>query len=232
MVEWYSAMVTGHKSYIIRPMHRDDIPQVTTIDREAFPTQWPPPPFKRDLESKTVRYLVALEDTGSPGPPVPDANDTATGTVSRIVARIRNLLGRGSTGRAISGNPDSVIVGYAALWLVVDEAHLTSIAVDQCRRGRGVGELLLISSIDLAAQLKARVVTLETRVSNTPAQTLYEKYGFAKVGLRHRYYSDNGEDAFIMTTDDLTCAEYQARLCRLRQSHLDKWGTPHGVRLS
>ncbi|MFC1925787.1 ribosomal protein S18-alanine N-acetyltransferase, partial [Chloroflexota bacterium] len=108
------------------------------------------------------------------------------------------------------------ILGYASMWLMVDEAHLTSIAVRETHRRRGVGELLLISIIDLAMHLKAQIVTLEVRSSNLAAQALYEKYGFIEVGLRRGYYSDDGEDAVIMTAENIASAFYQARLEDLR----------------
>ena len=84
---------------------------------------------------------------------------------------------------------------------MVDEAHITTFAVDPRWRRRGVGERLLLALLDLSLARGAREATLEVRLSNMPARQLYEKYGFRPVGIRPRYYSDNGEDALIMTTD-------------------------------
>jgi ribosomal-protein-alanine N-acetyltransferase len=109
------------------------------------------------------------------------------------------------------------IVGYGGLWLTVDDAHITTIAVDPPHRGFGVGELLLNGLIDSAYELKARMLTLEVRVSNTVAQRLYIKYGFQPAGTRPRYYTDNGEDALIMWTEAIDTPEYQARLSELRR---------------
>ncbi len=110
----------------------------------------------------------------------------------------------------------SSIVAFAGVWMMVDEAHVTTFAVDPAWRRRGLGELLLLALLDLATEKGAREATLEVRLSNLPARRLYEKYGFRPVGLRPRYYSDNNEDALIMTTDTLGSAPMRARLDRLR----------------
>jgi [ribosomal protein S18]-alanine N-acetyltransferase len=108
------------------------------------------------------------------------------------------------------------IVGFGGLWVMVDEAHITTFAVDPRWRRRGVGEWMLLGLLDRAVERHAREATLEVRLSNMPARRLYEKYGFRPVGIRPRYYSDNGEDALIMTTDALASPELRERLDRLR----------------
>lgn len=112
---------------------------------------------------------------------------------------------------------DPSIVGYGGFWMMMDEAHVCTLGVHPDWRERGVGELLLSEMIVAAARLGASHLTLEVRVSNLPAQRLYEKYGFAPVGVRKAYYSDNQEDALIMTTDTITTAAYQSRFNRLRR---------------
>ena len=95
------------------------------------------------------------------------------------------------------------LVGYAGIWMMVDEAHITTFAIDPAWRRQRLGETLLVALIDLAVARHAREATLEVRLSNVPARRLYEKFGFRPVGVRPRYYSDNGEDALIMTTPPL-----------------------------
>ncbi len=95
------------------------------------------------------------------------------------------------------------IVGYAGLWLSLDEAHITTFAVLPEHRRRKIGERMLVAIFDKAAKLGAEWLTLEVRASNMPAQRLYEKYGFRPAGVRRRYYSDNNEDAIIMWTERL-----------------------------
>ena len=84
--------------------------------------------------------------------------------------------------------------------------------------------MLLISLIDLATELDTRLVTLEVRASNTAAQSLYSKYGFTQVGVRRGYYTDNREDAVLMSLEDNTSAPVQANLQWLKQAHFKKWG--------
>ena len=108
------------------------------------------------------------------------------------------------------------IVGFAGLWIMVDEAHVTTFAVDPRWRRRGVGERMLLALLDLAVARRAREATLEVRLSNLPARKLYEKHGFRPVGIRVRYYSDNGEDALIMTTEPLSSPAMRERMDRLR----------------
>ncbi|MEA2674756.1 MAG: [ribosomal protein S18]-alanine N-acetyltransferase [Chloroflexota bacterium] len=123
-----------------------------------------------------------------------------------------------------------VVVGFAGLWVMVDEAHVTTFAVDPGWRRRGVGERLLLALLDIAVTRRAREATLEVRLSNMPARRLYEKYGFRPVGIRPRYYSDNGEDALIMTTDPLASGGMRDRIAALRaaldQHPIDAGGGP------
>jgi ribosomal-protein-alanine N-acetyltransferase len=108
------------------------------------------------------------------------------------------------------------LVGYGGMWLMVDEAHITTFAVHPRWRRRRIGERLLLAFLDLAVDRRAREATLEVRLSNLAARRLYEKYGFRPVGLRPRYYSDNHEDALIMTTEPLGTPTMRAKIQRLR----------------
>ena len=122
---------------------------------------------------------------------------------------------------------DGELVAYGGIWLMVDEAHITTFAVDPAWRRQRVGETLLIALMDLAIVRHAREATLEVRLSNLAARKLYEKFGFRPVGVRARYYSDNGEDALIMTTEPLMGGAMQARLVA-RRAELDAAPPPAG----
>jgi ribosomal-protein-alanine N-acetyltransferase len=117
------------------------------------------------------------------------------------------------------------LVAYAGLWLLVDEVHVTTFAVMPDWRERGIGARLLMAVLRLAGEMRASVATLEVRLSNNAARRLYEKFGFRPVGIRPRYYSDNGEDALIMTTETLDSEFMQDRLERL-QRELDRSAPP------
>jgi [ribosomal protein S18]-alanine N-acetyltransferase len=90
------------------------------------------------------------------------------------------------------------LVGYGGFWSIVDEAHITNIAITPAYRGKKLGDFLVKNLMELATELGAEMMTLEVRASNIVAQNLYKKYGFEEKGIRKRYYSDNGEDALIM----------------------------------
>jgi ribosomal-protein-alanine N-acetyltransferase len=110
-------------------------------------------------------------------------------------------------------------VAYGGLWLMVDEAHITTFAVLPGWRRQGVGGRLMVALMDLAFDLGASVVTLEVRLSNEAARGLYARFGFRPVGIRPRYYSNNGEDALIMTTDRLDAPDSRRLLEAMRQRY-------------
>jgi len=108
------------------------------------------------------------------------------------------------------------VVGYAGLWFVLDEAHLIAIAVKEEHRNEGIGHCLLFAAMDEARAHASTLMTLEVRVSNKNAHALYEKFGFKRVGVRKGYYSDNHEDAFLMTVEPIDSEEHLQRLSILR----------------
>jgi ribosomal-protein-alanine N-acetyltransferase len=112
---------------------------------------------------------------------------------------------------------DGHVLGYGGVWLMVDEAHITTFAVHPAWRRRGIGDRLLLELLDVAIERGARECTLEVRLSNLAARRLYEKFGFRPVGLRPRYYTDDNEDALIMTTPVLETPAMQDRIERLRR---------------
>ncbi|MCA1570438.1 MAG: ribosomal protein S18-alanine N-acetyltransferase [Chloroflexi bacterium] len=95
------------------------------------------------------------------------------------------------------------LVGFAGIWMMVDEAHVTTFGVHPDWRRQGIGRQLLLSLCEISIAIRARRMTLEVRESNRPAQVLYAAFGFEVLGRRRAYYSDDGEDALVMTTPDL-----------------------------
>src|SRR6476469_2872134 len=125
------------------------------------------------------------------------------------------------------GRVDGRIVAYGGMWLMIDEAHITTFAVHPAWRRQRLGERLLLAFLDRAKDRHAREATLEVRLSNVAARRLYEKHGFRPVGLRPRYYSDNNEDALIITTESRGDAAFAARIARLRAA-IDAGPAPEG----
>lgn len=111
---------------------------------------------------------------------------------------------------------DGQVVGYGGLWVIMDEAHITTIAIDPLFRGRKIGERLLCEMLAQAEKKGATRATLEVRDSNEVARYLYDKYGFSWVAIRKGYYSDNNEDAVIMWIDDMTRPAWRRRFAELR----------------
>lgn len=111
------------------------------------------------------------------------------------------------------------LVAYGGVWLMFDDAHVTSFAVLPAWRRHGVGGRLMLELMELCQDLGARVATLEVRLSNQPARLLYQRFGFRPVGIRPRYYSDNGEDALIMTTEPLESADMERRMADMAQRY-------------
>lgn len=93
---------------------------------------------------------------------------------------------------------DGKVVGYAGIWMIIDEGHITNIAVSKDFRGLGIGKFLMIALVDYCKKSKIRNMTLEVRESNKIAQNLYKKMGFEDCGIRPDYYTDNHENAVIM----------------------------------
>lgn len=117
---------------------------------------------------------------------------------------------------------DSEIAGYAGMWIITDEAHITTLGVAKPARGHGIGEQLLVALLDEARRRGARRATLEVRRGNSIAQNLYRKYGFSSAAIRRAYYTDNGEDAVVMWVDDLYSNVFIQRYDELKQSLTEK----------
>jgi len=108
-----------------------------------------------------------------------------------------------SCARYLVARKDGEVIGYAGMWLIIDEAHVTNVAVRADMRGKGIGAALMERLIQLAADSGMIWMTLEVRRSNKVAQGLYHKFGFIDVGYRKRYYEDNQEDALLMGLEHL-----------------------------
>jgi ribosomal-protein-alanine N-acetyltransferase len=204
-------------------MRKEDLPQVTEIDQEAFPTLWPPANYQRELNNRLAYYIVACDEEERVEPPEPKA--TPQKGSPGLVAKLRQLFNHDRFfGNEPPPSRGQYIFGFAGFWIMAGEAHITNIAVREQHRRQGIGELLLISLTDLAIELGARLITLEVRTSNITAQSLYSKYGFTQVGLRRGYYTDNREDGVLMSLEDIASAPVQANLQQLKQAHAQKWG--------
>ena len=109
--------------------------------------------------------------------------------------------------RYLVAEKEGRVIGYAGAWIILDESHITNIAVLKEERGQGIGRALTEGLMQYLSNLGAAYATLEVRKSNEVAQNLYKSLGFIKLGVRKRYYEDNGEDALIMVCDHMPEAD-------------------------
>ena len=181
-------------SYSLRYMNVDDIPQVVEIDKLSFPTPWLARSYVYEIQENVSSHMVTLE------------GQEISREESNGIFRIFRRLGRQSS--------PAEIFGYGGMWIIDNEAHISTIAVHPMKRNQGLGEMLLYAMLHRAIALRSAYCVLEVRVHNPVAQHLYRKFGFTEVGRRKGYYRDNGEDALLMHVGPFDDG-YRARLDEL-----------------
>ena len=206
---------------LLRPMQWYDLDQVAAIERDAFPTLWPGTSYRREMRNRQAEYSICEH-----------REEHQTLPPKRPRRSLMDWLRRRRQEPPLEA-PRTVplLIGYVGLWYMAGEAHIVSIAVREAYRGQGAGELLMLGAVEMALRRGCEVLTLEVRVSNEAAQRLYEKYGFKNVGLRRRYYSDNGEDAYIMSTESLRSLEFESLFDEVRSGFEERYGNPERLYL-
>jgi len=201
-------MYLGHIPLVVKPMHVAHIPAVASIERESFPTPWPDTAYRHELTQNEMAHYYVL----GPQSPHPMSADASTWHRLRQMAWFR------------PGADSDEVWGYAGFWMMVDEAHISTLAVRHDMRQRGLGQCLLLTLLDEARNLEAVRATLEVRISNCAAQALYAKYGFEEVGRREGYYPDNGEDALLLMTPDFSSVAFWDTVGASRSRLLERLG--------
>lgn len=192
--------------YNVELMRVGDVDQVMAIEEVAFPAPWPASAYRHELAQNDLATYLVLR-----------ARPT------QVPSGWRRVVGRWK-------QEPGAILAYGGFWAILDEAHISTIAVHPEWRGRGLGEMMLVALIDVAMLRAATQATLEVRVSNRVARSLYDKYLFLEVGRRSKYYHDNNEDALIMTLSDLDSAAVQARYAQLKTSLRQRMAIPAAER--
>ncbi len=203
----------GSGTYLLAPMHADDIPEIVEIERESFAVLWPAGAYRQEIKSNRMAQYVVLRYRPAPGeivPPLPVRPEQRPFPLSLLPWLRPAVREPDPTGPSV--------VGYAGVWLMVDEAHITTVAVRRAFRGHGLGKILMLAMMDLARDLGAHKVTLEVRKSNAIAIKMYEELGFRQNGVRRRYYTDNGEDALIMWSEELSTHGTRQRLDEIERA--------------
>lgn len=194
------------RTYYIEPMQLDDIPEVSRVERRCFSNPWPESAYRRELRNPEGNHYIVLRQ-----------RQKISAETQSVAEQRGRLLLLPLLRKPERRNADPII-GFAGMWILFDESHVTTIGVAPEFRGQGLGELLLVNLFDAAMRRNGQWLTLEVRVTNRTAQALYEKYGFTRQGIRRHYYSDNGEDADIMWSSSLREPGYREHIERLRES--------------
>lgn len=197
--------------YRIELMTAEDIEEVAEVERACFTNPWPIAAYRRELKNPRQNYYIVLRQESSPdddgGYPVRYQNGPS---------QRQGMFGFWPFSHRSTQREQAPIIGFAGMWHVLDEAHVTTIGVLPDYQGRGLGEVLFLAMVDEAIRRNAVWLTLEVRVSNYAAQQLYRKYGFSIQGKRQRYYTDNNEDAYIMWSESFRDEVYRKRIEVLR----------------
>ncbi|MDR2610639.1 MAG: ribosomal protein S18-alanine N-acetyltransferase [Clostridiales Family XIII bacterium] len=187
--------------YKIRRAKPQDKAALHRIERACFALPWSADELIKDATENILAVYYVAEAAGSPGAVSARSGDTPGSTSPGAVsARPGDTPGSTSPG-AVSARPDPLLVGYAGLWVVLDEGHITNVAVDPDYRRQGIAAMLLLKLLEAAREKGAKRFTLEVKRSNAAAIALYERFGFRAAGSRKGYYEEDGEDAVIMWTD-------------------------------
>jgi ribosomal-protein-alanine N-acetyltransferase len=190
----------------IEHMQIADIDEVSRIERRSFSNPWPMSAYRRELRRPEQNSYYVLR---------------ARPVAHQDAGELRNTRGRFletilPVRRGDPPRDEPHLAAYVGMWQMYDETHITTIAVDPVYRGRGYGELMLVTAFADAMARRSAWVSLEVRVTNDPAQALYRKYGMSVYGRRAAYYTDNHEDALVMWSRSLRDREYVDQIGDLR----------------
>lgn len=171
----------------------DFLPAVLDLDQRCLGGLWTLEGYRRELESPNSELLILK-------PSAVDRSTTAE-TTSRV---------------------QTPVLGFGCYWAILEEAHITILAVDFPYRRQGLGHCLLWALLSSAYRRKLERATLEVRISNQSARSLYKKFGFREAGCRRRYYQDTGEDALVLWRGGLQSPDFLQTLKALQQEGLER----------
>jgi ribosomal-protein-alanine N-acetyltransferase len=214
----------------VAPMMPDDLDEIMPLERRCFADPWTRRMYLSDLTTNEAATYLTLRIADSRWPLWVASGKwprNAEDGGGQTADRTSELSAVGSQPPAISHQPSAIsyqppaILAYGGLWLLLDEAHIATVASHPDWRGCGLGQWLMLALLDAAMARGAATSTLEVRAGNLPAKRLYEKLGYEVAGVRKRYYRD-GEDGLIMTTPPLAEPAMQTRLAASRQDALHR----------
>lgn len=192
-------------SLVIEELTEQDLPAVIQMDQECLGGLWTESGYRREIDSPNSQLLIL-----------------------KPASQTSSSLSLSSSPPALQCEPfappptpnATTIIGIGCVWFILEEAHITILAIHPPYRRQGLGQFLLITLLETAIQRQSKWATLEVRLSNQSAQKLYEKLGFIALGKRKKYYQDTGEDALILWNKGLQNPSFHNDLKYLQQQTL------------
>lgn len=191
----------------IEELTEKDLSAVMDIDQECLGGLWTKAGYQREIDSPNSQILImklAREDASS------DSHDPNATDQTHALSP------------PIAGEADHNLIGIGCAWFILEEAHITMLAIRPRYRRQGLGQILLITLLQNAMGRQSQWATLEVRTSNHAAQTLYGKLGFINIGQRKQYYQDTKEDALILWNKGLQKQSFHHDLEQLKQSTITR----------
>ncbi|MQG09226.1 MAG: GNAT family N-acetyltransferase [SAR202 cluster bacterium] len=198
-------------SYKVKIATKDDSNEITKLEEIIFSDDSNSVSFINEIKYENKYHILLVRK-------IFERNNFIINLIKNLL-KLRNSF---STKFINSQNSD-FISGFIGIWFYEEESYISTFGVREFERGKGLGELLLIQALYHVICKGGKSMSLEVRKSNFQAIDLYKKYGFHKVGMRKFYYSNDNEDAIIMTANDIDSEEYKNRILFLINLHSEKW---------
>lgn len=204
----------------LQPLSPDLLPAAVALDQRCFGGLWTLDGYQRELESSNSELLVVVEKVGG-------RRQKTEGRRQEVEeAREQKYLDSTLETHPPLPTPHSPLptplIGLGCYWAILEEAHITMLAIDPAYQRQGLGQALLYALIASAHARGLERATLEVRVSNASALSLYQKFDFREAGRRRRYYPDNDEDALVLWRGGIQTPEFSERLRDWQQQVCDR----------
>lgn len=204
--------------YAVQYLHVSDLDAVHEIDLASFPVPWQRDTYINQLRAGHDNRFVAARFALTPASPAFQPSQQRTFR-QRLAAQV--AAHTDSMSKSPAAAP--LLVGYGGICRQGKTGHIATVAVHPAHRGKGVATLLLLALMEEAYALRVHRVALEARVSNTPALRLYDAFGFTATGIHSGYYSDNNEDAVLMSIEAIGAIAVRERLKRINDALFVRW---------
>ncbi|PSB32628.1 ribosomal protein S18-alanine N-acetyltransferase [Stenomitos frigidus] len=204
----------------LQPLSAALLPAALVLDQRCFGGLWTLDGYRRELESPNSELLVLIRETEGRRQEAGEAEAVGEDEETEVRPELKTQNLKNPTPHA------SPLLGLGCYWAVLEEAHITMLAIDPTHQRQGLGQALLYALMASAHARGLERATLEVRISNQSALSLYQKFDFCEAGRRRRYYPDNGEDALVLWRGGLQRPEFAERLKVWQQQVCDRLCTP------